>query len=215
MPKMPMPYVPAAARSGADDFAGAVAARAAQQAVKKEADALARMGANQAAKAAQNDAINVRAAGSMAARQAAKREADRLARVGTNQATRTAQNAEISARQAGNVVAQQVARNANNNFIRPTIIERITKGNTKVEYVPNGTARDGFNDFNALNPSNVVRKNQGTPNELAIGTIKVNGEDTTVIFRLKSKDGRPTMEFQSTKNNGKTKSFREIRYGNP
>ena len=37
-PVMPAPYVPAAARSGADDFAGAVAARAAQQAAKKVDD---------------------------------------------------------------------------------------------------------------------------------------------------------------------------------
>ena len=42
MPKTPMPYVPAAvARSGADDFAGAVAARAAQQAAKKADDVVA------------------------------------------------------------------------------------------------------------------------------------------------------------------------------
>ena len=39
MPKTPMPNVPAAAaRSGADDFAGAVAARAAQQTAKKTDD---------------------------------------------------------------------------------------------------------------------------------------------------------------------------------
>ena len=51
MPKTPMPYVPAAAaRSGANDFAGAVAARAAQQAARKEADALANIGTNQAIK---------------------------------------------------------------------------------------------------------------------------------------------------------------------
>ena len=42
MPKTPMPNVPAAAaRSGADDFAGAVAARAAQQAAKKADDVVA------------------------------------------------------------------------------------------------------------------------------------------------------------------------------
>ncbi len=41
MPKTPMPYVPvAAARSGADDFAGAVAARAAQQTAKKADDVI-------------------------------------------------------------------------------------------------------------------------------------------------------------------------------
>ena len=72
-PVTPVPYVPAAvARSGADDFSGAVAARAAQQAVKKEADALARIGANHAARTVQNDAISVRSA----ARQAAKRIAE-------------------------------------------------------------------------------------------------------------------------------------------
>ena len=117
MPKTPMPYVPAAAaRSGADDFAGAVAARAAQQAVKKEADALARMGANQAAKAAQNDAINVRAAGSVAARQAArqtaKREAAAQAEIAANQAARAAQNAAVNARQAGYYAREQAANAA-------------------------------------------------------------------------------------------------------
>ena len=41
MPKTPTLYVPAtAARSGADDFAGAVAARAAQQAAKKADDVI-------------------------------------------------------------------------------------------------------------------------------------------------------------------------------
>ena len=41
MPKTPMPYVPApVARSGADDFAGAVAARAAQQTAKKADDVI-------------------------------------------------------------------------------------------------------------------------------------------------------------------------------
>ena len=111
MPKTPMPYVPAAAaRSGADDFAGAVAARAAQQAVRKEADALANMGANQTARAAQNTAINIRQAGSVVAQQTAKKEADRLANIGANQAARAAQNAAINARQAGSVAAQQAAR---------------------------------------------------------------------------------------------------------
>ena len=71
----PMPYVPAAvARSGADDFAGAVAARAAQQVARKEADALAptNIGVNQTARTAQNNAVNARQVGSVAAQQAAK-----------------------------------------------------------------------------------------------------------------------------------------------
>lgn len=100
-------------------------------------------------------------------------------------------------------------------FPRTTNFERKTKGNTKVEYVQNGTIQDARQDFYSFNPKNITYKNQGTSNEMLLGTIHRNGIDITVIFRVKSRDGRPTIEFQKTTNNGNVRSYREVRYGNP
>ena len=93
-----------------------VVARAAHQAVKKETDTLLRIGAKQAARAAQNNAINIKVTGSVVAQQAArqvvKKDVEAQSGIAVNQAARTTQNAAINARQAGYYAKEQAANRA-------------------------------------------------------------------------------------------------------
>ncbi|BBE09073.1 Uncharacterized protein MCB1EB_0912 [Mycoavidus cysteinexigens] len=86
-----------------------------------------------------------------------------------------------------------------------TSLENITSRGTKVESIPDGTRTTADADFDALGLSDIraIDTNYGQ------GRVGNLPDGTTVIVRP-SRDGRPTIEFQSS-----NRTIREIRYGRP
>jgi hypothetical protein len=86
-----------------------------------------------------------------------------------------------------------------------TVKDGTTKGNTEIEHVPGGTAEEAKEDFDKINPEDVVIYN--TPlGELRTGVLP-NGNK--IIVRS-SQEGRPTLEIQNPR---KGRTIRKIRYG--
>ena len=116
MQKLSRPYISSTTSLKINSSMPKVVARAAHQAVKKETDTLLRIGAKQAARAAQNNAINIKVTGSVVAQQAArqvvKKDVEAQSGIAVNQAARTTQNAAINARQAGYYAKEQAANRA-------------------------------------------------------------------------------------------------------
>ncbi|BBO59842.1 hypothetical protein [Mycoavidus sp. B2-EB] len=86
-----------------------------------------------------------------------------------------------------------------------TILENTTSRGTKVESIPDGTKTTADADFDALGLNDIrsIDTNYGQ------GRVGHLPDGTTVIVRP-SRDGRPTIEFQSS-----SRTIREIRYGRP
>lgn len=86
------------------------------------------------------------------------------------------------------------------------VTENVTTRGTIIESVPNGTRSDADADFDSLGFSNVLNIGPGR----RMGTLP---DGTRVIVRP-SKDGRPTIEFQTVSPSGNVRTTKEIRYGN-
>lgn len=84
---------------------------------------------------------------------------------------------------------------------------RTTSGNTKIK-VKTGGVEQMWKDFNEIEYEGPIQEREG-------GLVKIGdtAEGERVVGRVRSKDGRPTLELQKKKTDGKTmRTIEEIRY---
>ena len=192
MPKTPMPYVPAAvARSGADDFAGAVAARAAQQVAKKADDVVA---------AAQKANSNVGANAFPKKSTPAPRKPDVSKAPDTNKVPENNTNKHNTSNgiawdeQAFHIDSTQMGHKMKH---APEFGFDLKNPNDRQAFV------DMVRDI-GTNPDKVVR---GTFNGLGNGSSQINGNRGPAQFRIKGNDvvvTRPNGNFVTILRNGVT-----------
>ena len=215
-PVMPAPYVPAvAARSGADDFAEAVAARAAQQAAKKADDVV--------AATAQKAKPNVGANDVPKKSTPAPHKSDVSKTSDTNKISDT--NNKVS---DSNTNKHNANQSTLNNIMWDEHAFHIdsTQIGRKMKHAPefgfdlkNPSDRQAFIDMIrdiGTNPDKTVR---GTFNGLGNGSSQINGNRGPAQFRIKGNDvvvTRPNGDFVTILRNGVTNpSVKAALNGNP
>ena len=124
----------------------------------------------------------------------------KLALTGDQKAIDNLEAASIISAEQANALRKAAANNQIDDFLKNT--NKLDK--TKVNARQNEKAGDfetAKQDFYSLKPTNVQKRDNGT----ITGTL-ADGRDVNV--RLDSREGRPTLEIQNTKNN-----YTKIRYG--
>ena len=124
----------------------------------------------------------------------------KLALTGDQKAIDNLEAASIISAEQANALRKAAANNQIDDILKNTNKLDKTKGNAR-QYEKAGDFETAKQDFYSLKPTNVQKRDNGT----ITGTL-ADGRDVNV--RLDSREGRPTLEIQNTKNN-----YTKIRYG--